>query len=112
MLFLFPLVCIHPKPLLFITNDSDIGLLNSHPPTPISPLFASVMDAGLMSVDTEMTVACKIQPVCIKLTLSLINSDLAVDQAEGPLQEAVDCLQHSAPILTGSCSLQIYMFCF
>ncbi|KIK06278.1 hypothetical protein K443DRAFT_35320, partial [Laccaria amethystina LaAM-08-1] len=75
----------------------------SYPPIPTSPLIASVMDAGLMSVDTEMTVACKIQPVCIKLTLSLINSDLAVDQAEGPLQETVNCLQHSAPILTGSC---------
>ena len=62
-----------------------------------------------MSVDTEMTVACEIQPACLKLTLSLINSDLAADQAEGPLQEAVDYLQQSSP---GSSSLQIYLFSF
>ena len=67
------------------------------------------MEAGLMSVDTEMTVACEIQLACIKLTLSLIKSDLAVDQAEGPLQEAVDYLQQSAP---GSSLLQIYLFSF
>ena len=42
----------------------------------------------------------------------LINSDLAVDQVEGPLQEAVDCLQQSASILTGSYSLQAYIFSF
>ncbi|KIJ99517.1 hypothetical protein K443DRAFT_679874 [Laccaria amethystina LaAM-08-1] len=66
------------------------GLLSSYPPT--SPLIASVMDAGLRSVDTEMAVA--------------------FNQAEGPLQEAVDCLQQSTPILTGPCSLQIYIFSF
>jgi len=70
------------------------------------------MNVGLMSVDNEMPIACEIQPVCIKLTLSLINSDLAVDQAEHPLQEAVDCLQQSAPILTGSYLLKIYIFSF
>ena len=106
-LLLSPLVCIHPKPLLFIINDSDIGLLSSYPST--SPLIASVTDAGLMSVDTEMTVACEIQPACIKLTLSLINSDLAVDQAKGPLQKAVPYLQQPAP---GLSSLQIYLLSF
>ena len=55
---LFLLVCIHSKPLFFITDDSDIGLLSTYPPT--SPLFASVMDAGLMAVDTRMAVACEI----------------------------------------------------
>ena len=105
-LLLSPLVCIHPKPLLFIINDPDIGLPSSYPST--SPLIASVTDAELMSVDTEMTVACEIQPACIKLTLSLINSDLAVDQAEGPLQP-VNYLQQSAP---GSSSLQVYLFSF
>ena len=62
-----------------------------------------------MSVDTELTVACEIQPICIKLTLSPINSDLAVNQAEGPLQEAVDYLQQPAP---GSSSLKIYLLSF
>ena len=106
-LFLSPVVCIHPEPLLFIINNPDIGLPSSYPST--SPLIASVMEAGLMSVDAEMTVACEIQPACITLTSSLINSDLAVDQAEGPLQEAVDYLQQSSP---GSSSLQIYLFSF
>jgi hypothetical protein len=57
MLLLSPLVCIHPKLLLFITDDSDIGL-SSYSPT--SAMFASVMDLGLMPVDTEMTVACQL----------------------------------------------------
>ena len=63
---------------------------------------------------TEMTVACKISlnMFAIKLILTFSNSNLTVDQVEGPVQGAVDFLQHSSPILTGSCLLQISIFYF
>ena len=58
---------------------------------------------------TEMTVACEIplNLFAIKLILTFIDSNLSVDQVEGPVQGAVDFLQNPSPILTGSCLLQI-----
>jgi hypothetical protein len=45
-----------------------------------------------------MTVACEIpfNLFAIKLILTFINSNLAVDHVEGPLQGAVDFLQQSS----------------
>jgi len=61
-----------------------------------------------------MTVACEIplNLFAIKLTLIFINSNLTVDQVEGPVKGVVDFLQHPSPILTGSCLLQISIFYF
>ena len=65
-----------------------------------------------MSVGTEMTVACEItfKPSTMKLILTSINSNLTADQVEGSVQGAVDFLQHSSSILTGSSLLQISIF--
>ena len=54
--YLSPLVCLNPKPLSFIIGNTDIDFLSSHLPT--SPPIAPV--PGLVSVGTEMTVACEI----------------------------------------------------
>jgi len=108
-----PLVCIHPKPLSFIIgNNSDIDFLGSHLPT--SQPIAPVLNVGLVSVGTEMTVSCEmpLNFFAIKLILTFINSNLTVDQIEGSVQGAVNILQHPSPILTGSCLLQISLFCF
>ena len=61
-----------------------------------------------------MTVACEIHLnlFAIKLLLTFINSNLTGDQVAGPVQGAVDFLQHSSPILTGSSLLQISTFYF
>jgi hypothetical protein len=98
---------LYPKPLSSIIDNSDVDFPSSHSPT--SPLIDPVLNAGLISVDTKVTVACQLpfNLSAMKLMLTLINSDLAVDQAEGPLQEAVDSSN-----LTGSCLVQIYVFCF
>ena len=61
--YLSPLVCINPKPLSFIISNTDIDLLSPH--QPISPPIAPVLNAGLVSVGTEMTVGCETpQSVC------------------------------------------------
>ena len=67
-----------------------------------------------MAVGTEMTFACEIplNLFAIKLILTFINPNLSVDQVEGPVEGAVDFLQHPSPILTGSCLLQISIFYF
>ena len=89
--------------LSFIIGNTDIDILSSHLPT--SPPIAPVLNLGLASVGTEMTVACEIpwNFFAIKLILIFINSCLTVDQIEGPVQGAVDVWQHPSPILTGSC---------
>ena len=65
-------------------------------------------------VDTEMTDACKmsLNLFAIKLILTFINCCNSVDEVEGPVQGAVDILQHPSSILTGSCLLQISVFYF
>ena len=81
--------------------------MSSHLPT--SPSIAPVLNVGLVSADTEMTVASEIpfNLFPMKLSLTFINSNLTVDQVKGPVQGAVDFLQHLSPILTGSCLPQI-----
>ena len=100
--YISPLVCINLKCLLFIIDNSDIAFLSSHPPT--SPPFAPVLNAGLVSVGTEMTIACKIpcNLFAIKLILTFINFNLAADHVEGSVQRGVDFLQYSSSILNGS----------
>ena len=108
-LYLSPLVCISLKCLLFILGNTDIDFLRSHLPS--SPPIASVLNAGLVSAGTEMTVACKIplNLFLIKLILTIVNSNLTADQVEGSVQGAVDVFQHSS-ILTGSSLLRISIF--
>jgi hypothetical protein len=110
--YLSPVVCINTKPLLFIISNTDIDFLSSHLPT--SPPIAPVLNVGLVSVGTEMTIACEIplNLFAIRLILTFINSNLSVDHVEGSMQGAVDFLQHPSPILTGSCLLQISIFYF
>jgi len=104
--YLSPVVCINPKPLSFIIGNTDIDLLNSHLPmsSPITPVL------NVVSVGAEMTVACEIplNLFAMKLILTFINSNLSVNQGEGPVQEVVDFLQHPS-ILTGSCLLQNFI---
>ena len=99
--YLHPLVCFNLKALSFIFGNADIDFLSSHLPT--SPPIAPVLNVGLMVVGTEMTFACEIplNPFAIKLILTFINSNLSVDQVEGPVDGAVDFLQQPSPILTG-----------
>ena len=56
--YLSPLVCINSKTLSFMIGHTDIDLLSPHLPTslPIAP----ILNVGLVSVGTEMTIACKI----------------------------------------------------
>ena len=54
--YLSLLVCVNLRPLSFIIGNTDIDFLSSHLPT--SPPIAPV--PGLVSVGTEMTVACEI----------------------------------------------------
>ena len=72
------------------------------------------MPTSPASVDTKMTVACEIPSnlFAIKLIFTFINSNLTADMVEGPVQGAVDFLQHSSSVLTGSCLLQISIFYF
>ena len=104
-----PPVCINPKPLSFIIGNADIDGPSSHLPT--SPQIGPVLNVGPVSADTEMT-ACEIPLTlfAIKLILIFINSNLTVNSVEGPVEGAVDALQHSPPILTGSSLLQIFLF--
>jgi len=110
--YLPPLVCINLKPLSFIIGNTDIDLLGSH--LPYSPPIAPVLNVGLLSVDTEMTVACEIplNLFAIKVILNIINCNLTGDKIEGQVEGAVNFLQHSSPILTGSCLLQISILYF
>ena len=105
--YLPPLVCIYPKPLSFIIGNTNVDTLSSYLLT--SPPITPVLNVGLVSANTEMTVACEIplKPFAIKLILTFINSKLTVNQVEGPVEGAVDILQHPSCILTGSCLLQI-----
>ena len=107
---LLPLVCINPRPLSFIIDNTDIDDLSSHLPT--SPPIAPVLNVGLMSAGTEMTAACEIPPnlFTIKLILIFIHPNLTVSLVEGPVEGAVDILQPSSPILTGSCLFQTVLF--
>ena len=107
-----PLVCINPKPLSFIIGNTDIDYLSPH--LPISSPISPVLNVGLVSVDTEMTDACEIplNQFAIKLILTCVDSNIPVDQVEGPVQGAVDFLQHPFAILTGSSLLQISIFYF
>ena len=52
----------------------------------------------------EMTVAREmpLSLLTIKLILTLINSNLSVDQVDGPVQRAGGFLQHPSSILIGS----------
>jgi len=111
-LYLSPLVCIKPKPLPFIIGNTDIDFLSSHLPT--SPPIAPVLNVGLVLVDAEMTAACEIplNQFVMKLMLTFLNSNLTADQVEGPVEGAVNFLQHPSPILTGSCLLQISIIYF
>ena len=108
--YLLPLVCINPKPLSFIIDNTDIDAPSSHLPAP--PPIAPVVNVGLVSVGPEMAVACEIplNLFAIKLILTFINSNLTVNLVEGPVEGAVDILQHTSPILTGSCLLQTFLF--
>ena len=99
--YLSPLVCISPKPRSFIVVNADIDSLSSHLST--SPPIAPVLNVAFVSAGTEMTVASEIplNLFAIKLILTFINSNLTVDQVEGPVEGAVDILQYSSPILAG-----------
>ena len=110
--YLSLLVCINPKPLLFIIGNTDIDFLSSRLPT--SPPIAPVLHVGLVSVGTEMTVACEIwlNLLAINLMLTFINSNLTADQVEDCVEGAINSLQHPASILTGSCLLQLSIFYF
>ena len=74
------------------------------PNLPTSPSIAPVMNV----VDAEMTDACEmfLNLFAIKLILSFINCYISVDEVEGPVQGAVDILQHPSSIVTGSCLLK------
>jgi len=65
-------------------------------------------------VGSEMTAACEIplNLFAMNLMLTFINSNLTVDQVEGPVEGAVNFLQHASPILTGLCLCQISIFSF
>ena len=108
--YLLPLVCINPKPLSFIIGNTNIDVPSSH--LPASPPIAPFLNVGLVSTSTEMTVACKIplNLFAMKLILTFINLNLTVNQVEGPVEGAVDILQHTSSILTGSCLLQTFLF--
>ena len=108
--YLLLLVCINPKPLSCIIGNTDIDAPSSHVPT--SPPIAPVLNVGLVSTGTEMTAACEIplNLFAIKLILIFIHSNLTVNPVGGPMEGAVDILQHSSPILTGSCLLQTFLF--
>ena len=108
--YLCPVVCVHPKSPSSI--NTDIGILSSYLPT--SPPIATVLNVGLVSADTEMTVACEISLnlFAINLIPTFINSYLTVDQMEVPMQGVVNFWQHPSSILTGSCLLQISTFYF
>ena len=56
--YLSPVVCTHPKPLSFIVGNTDIDIMSTYLPT--SPPIAPVLNIGLVSADTEMSVACEI----------------------------------------------------
>ena len=108
--YVSPLVCINPKPLSFIIGNTDIDYLSPHLPT--SPPIAPVLNVGLVSVDTEMTDTCEIplNQFAIKLILTSIDSNISVDQVEGPVPGAADFVQHPFAILAGSSFLQISIF--
>ena len=109
--YLSPVVCMHPNPLSFIIGNNDIDILSSY--LPASPPIAPVLNVGLVSAGTEMTVSCEISLNLFAINLILlINSYFTVDQIEVPVQGVVDFLQHPSPILTGSCLLQISIFLF
>ena len=110
--YLPPLVCIYPKPLSFIIGNTDIDALSSHLPT--SPPIAPVLNVGLRSAGTEMPVASEIplNLFSMDLILTFINSNLTVDQVEGPVEGVVDFLQHPSPILNGSRLPQISIVYF
>ena len=109
--YLLPPVCINPKPLSFIIGNADIDAPSSHLPT--SPQIGPVLNVGPVSADTEMT-ACEIPlwQFAIKLILIFINLNLTVNQVEGCVEGAIDILQCTSPILTGSYFLQIFIFYF
>ena len=93
-----------------IIGDTDIDAPSSHLPT--SPPIAPGLNVGLMSAET--TAACEIllNLFAIKLILIFTHSNLTVNLVEGPVEGAVDILQHSSPILTGSCLLQTFLLPF
>ena len=105
--YISPLVCINPKPPSFIIGNIDIDFSSSHQPT--SPPISPVLNVGLVSVGTKMTVASEIllNLYAIKLIFTFINSDLTADQVEASVQGAVDFLPYSSSILSGSCFLHI-----
>ena len=110
--YLLRLVCINPKPLSFIIDNTNIDALSSHLPT--SPPIAPVLNVGLMSGGMEMTAASEIplNLFAIKLILTFIHSNLIDNLVEGPVEGAVDISQCSSPIVTGSCLLQTFLFQF
>ena len=110
--YLLPLVCINPKPLSFIIGNTNIDAPSSHLPT--SPPIDPVLNVGSTSAGTEMTPACEISLnlFAIKLILIFIHLNLTVNLVEGPVEGDVDILQHSSPILTGSCFLPTFQFQF
>ena len=71
---LSPVVCIHPKPLSFIFGNTDIGILSSYLPT--SPPIAPVLDVGLVSAGSEMTVVCEMSLNLFVISLILTFSQL------------------------------------
>ena len=89
--YLLPLVCINPKPLSFIIGNTNIDVLSSHLPTSEPPI-APVLNVGLVLASTEMTVACEtpLNLFAMKLILTFINSNLTVNQVEGPVEGAID----------------------
>ena len=109
--YLSPVVCMHPNPLSFIISNTDIDILSSY--LPASPPIAPVLNEGLVSAGTEMTVTCEISfnLFAINLILMFINSYLTVDQMEVPMQGVVDFWQHPS-FWTDSCLLQISTFYF
>ena len=86
--------------------------MSSHLST--SPPITPVLNVGLVSDGTEMAVASEIplNLFPINLILTFINSNLTADPVEGPVQGAVHFLQHSSPILNGSCLPQISIVYF
>ena len=69
MFYLPPLVCINMKPLLLTIGNTDIDPWSSHLSTssPIDP----ILNVGLVSADTKMTVACEIPLNLFALKLML-----------------------------------------
>ena len=110
--YLLPLVCINPKPLSFIIGNTNIDAPSSHLPT--SPPIAPVLNVGLVSAGAETTAACEmlLNLFALELILMFIHSNLTVNLVEGPVEGAVDILQHSSLLLTGSCLLQTFLFQF